>query len=69
MTDTLRTAPSAAQTVLLAQCSIHHARNSALGLPAARGFGHGQKALELLGPVRAIADETVAMQCAFRVRR
>ena len=69
MTDTPRAAPGAAQTVLLAQGNIHHARNPVLGVPAAYGFGHGQKALELRGPVRAIADETVVMQCAFRARR
>lgn len=47
----------------------NHAENPTLGVPAAHVFSHGQKALELIGPVSSVVDETVAMQRAFWASR
>ena len=47
----------------------NHAENPTLSVPAAHVFGHGQKPVELIGPVQAIIDETVAMQRAFWASR
>ena len=47
----------------------NHAENPTLSVPAAHVFSHGQKAVQLIGPVAAIVDETVAMQRAFWASR
>lgn len=47
----------------------NHAENPTLSVPARFVFDHGQKAVELIGPVPAIVAETVAMQRAFWSRR
>lgn len=46
-----------------------HAENPTLSVPSRFVFDHGQKAVELIGPVPAIVAETVAMQRAFWSRR
>lgn len=47
----------------------NHAENPTLSVPARFVFDHGQKAVELIGPVPAIVAETVAMQRAFWSQR
>lgn len=46
-----------------------HAENQTMSVSSAYVFQHGQKAVDLIGPVPEIADETVAMQRAFWAAR
>lgn len=46
-----------------------HAENPTMSLPARTVFAHGQKAVEVIGPVPEIADEIIAQQRAFWARR
>jgi tRNA(Arg) A34 adenosine deaminase TadA len=42
-----------------------HAENPTMSLSSRHVFDHGQKPVELIGPVAEIAQETIAMQRAF----
>lgn len=42
-----------------------HAENPTMNLPARHVFDHGQKPVDLIGPVPELAAETIAMQRAF----
>ncbi|MDQ7988250.1 MAG: nucleoside deaminase [Candidatus Dactylopiibacterium sp.] len=53
---------------LLAQTGAHP-ENPTLSVPAQYVFAHGQKAVELIGPVQEVVDETVALQREFWARR
>lgn len=49
----------------LLQATGNHTENPTLAVPARQVFANGQKAVEVIGPVAEIAEETVAMQRAF----
>lgn len=53
---------------LLAQTGSH-AENPTMRLPSRTVFAHGQKAVEVIGPVPEIAAEIVAQQRAFWAKR
>jgi len=53
---------------LLAQTG-HHEENPTMSVPARYVFDHGQKAVDLIGPVDEVAPEIVALQQAFWSRR
>lgn len=42
-----------------------HAENPTMNVPARHVFDHGQKPVDLIGPVPELAAETIAMQRAF----
>jgi tRNA(Arg) A34 adenosine deaminase TadA len=42
-----------------------HAENPTMSVSSRYVFDHGQKPVELIGPVTEIAQETIAMQRAF----
>jgi tRNA(Arg) A34 adenosine deaminase TadA len=50
---------------MLLQATGSHAENPTLSVPARHVFDHGQKAVELIGPVPEIAGEVLAVQKAF----
>jgi tRNA(Arg) A34 adenosine deaminase TadA len=43
----------------------NHAENPTLDLPCREVFAHGQKAIEVIGPVAAVHDEIVALHRRF----
>lgn len=56
------------EEMLLAETG-DHAENPTMSVPTAYVFAHGQKAVELIGPVPDVAEETIAMQRAFWAER
>lgn len=56
------------ETDLLAQTG-DHAENPTMRLASRVVFEHGQKPIEVIGPVAAIAPEVIAQQKAFWARR
>ncbi|MGJ7493149.1 nucleoside deaminase [Variovorax sp. ZT4R33] len=46
-----------------------HTENPTMNVPSRHVFDHGQKPVELIGPVPEIVEETVAMQRAFWASR
>ena len=54
---------------MLLQATGSHAENPTMNLPARTVFGHGQKPVEVIGPVPEIAAEVLAVQKAFWARR
>ena len=46
-----------------------HPENQTMSVSSAYVFQHGQKAIDLIGPVLDVADETIAMQRAFWAQR
>lgn len=46
-----------------------HAENPTMSVPSRYVFDHGQKAVELIGPVPELAEETIALQRAFWAAR
>ena len=54
---------------MLLQATGSHAENPTLRVPARHVFDHGQKAVELIGPVPEIAAEVMAVQRAFWAQR
>jgi len=47
----------------------NHAENPTLNLPSRTVFAHGQKAVEVIGPVADVAAEVIALQRAFWAAR
>lgn len=43
----------------------NHAENPTLSLPSRKVFAHGQKAVEVIGPVAEVAPEVIALQREF----
>jgi tRNA(Arg) A34 adenosine deaminase TadA len=54
---------------MLLQATGKHEENPTLRVPARYVFDHGQKAIELIGPVPEIAGEVLAAQKAFWASR
>ena len=54
---------------MLLQATGNHAENPTMRIPARYVFEHGQKAVEVIGPVPEIAAEVLAVQNAFWSRR
>ena len=50
---------------MLLRATGSHAENPTMSVPARYVFDHCQKAVELIGPVPAIAEEVLAVQQAF----
>ncbi len=53
----------------LLEATGSHVENPTLAVPARHVFAHGQKAVEVIGPVAEIAAETIELQRAFWARR
>ena len=49
----------------LLACTGNHTQNPTMSVDAQYVFSHGQKAIELIGPIREIEAETIAMQQHF----
>jgi tRNA(Arg) A34 adenosine deaminase TadA len=54
---------------MLLEATGNHGENPTLSVPARHVFEHGQKAIELIGPVPEIAGEVLAAQKAFWATR
>jgi tRNA(Arg) A34 adenosine deaminase TadA len=49
----------------LLACTGNHQENPTMSVPAAYVFAHGQKHIDLIGPISEIEQETIDMQNAF----
>lgn len=49
----------------LLECTGNHSENPTMSVSAAYVFAHGQKQIELIGPITEIDAETIAMQQHF----
>ncbi|MEN3978394.1 nucleoside deaminase [Acinetobacter sp. CWB-B33] len=49
----------------LLECTGNHSENPTMSVSAAYVFAHGQKKIDLIGPVAEIDAETIAMQLHF----
>ena len=53
----------------LLQCTGNHQENPTMSVSSAYVFAHGQKNIDLIGPVAEIEEQTVALQQAFWTER